>query len=268
MNCSPNRWRSAQTSTCGPTTVTKTTQTASITRVAKRGTTAFHAYATLYARVKNKRYTLAVRRLKDGDTASSVLAEFFGVLDGLDAGVKAVYLDRGFYDSKCLTLLQAHNYAYVIPIIRWGEAIQQELSEGWSRVIQHDLTGKLDGHSWTVDFPVYIDCTYLNGKYDENGVARHGYAADAPFIDSPRDARYHYSKRFGIESSYRLFEQAIATTTTRDPTVRLLYVVVTRERLAVTVRRPPRRRLWWWPYKEFVNMIRERLAATFDRFHR
>jgi len=69
----------------------------------------------------------------------------FGVLDGLDAGVKAVYLDRGFYDSKCLTLLQAHNYAYVIPIIRWGEAIQQELSEGWSRVIQHDLTGKLDG---------------------------------------------------------------------------------------------------------------------------
>jgi len=52
-----------------------------------------------------------------------------------------------------LTLLQAHNYAYVIPIIRWGEAIQQELSEGWSRVIQHDLTGKLDGHSWTVDFP-------------------------------------------------------------------------------------------------------------------
>ena len=26
---------------------------------AKRGTTAFHAYATLYARVRNKRYTLA-----------------------------------------------------------------------------------------------------------------------------------------------------------------------------------------------------------------
>jgi len=47
--------------------------------VAKRGTTAFHAYATLSTRVKNKRYTLAVRRLKDGDTASSVLAEFFSV---------------------------------------------------------------------------------------------------------------------------------------------------------------------------------------------
>jgi len=130
---------------------------------AKRGTTAFHAYATLYARVKNKRYTLAVRRLVDGDTASTVLAEFLGILDGLDLSVQAVFLDREFYDSKCLTLLQAHNHAYVMPIVRWGKTIKQELSEGWSRVIQHDLTAKLDGHSWTVEFPVYIDCTYQNG---------------------------------------------------------------------------------------------------------
>jgi len=108
--------------------VTKTTQTASITRVAKRGTTAFHAYATLYAReeqTRGHRWRYAVSKTAIPQVVSS-LSSFFGVLDGLDAGVKAVYLDRGFYDSKCLTLLQAHNYAYVIPIIRWGEAIQQE----------------------------------------------------------------------------------------------------------------------------------------------
>jgi len=87
MNCSPNGWRSAQTSTCGYGDEDDTDGL--YHSVAKRGTTAFHAYTTLYARVKNKRYTLAVRRLKDGDTANSVLAEFFGVLDGLDAGVKA-----------------------------------------------------------------------------------------------------------------------------------------------------------------------------------
>jgi hypothetical protein len=93
-----------------------------------------------------------VRRLEDGDTASSVLTEFLGVLDSLDTEVNAVYLDRRFYDSKCLTLLQAHNYAYIVPIIQLGEAIHQELSEGWSRFIHHDLTGKLDGHSWIVEF--------------------------------------------------------------------------------------------------------------------
>ncbi len=36
---------------------------------------------------------LAVRRLVDGDTASDVLAAFLALLDGLDVGVKAVYLD-------------------------------------------------------------------------------------------------------------------------------------------------------------------------------
>ncbi|MDQ2056448.1 ISH3 family transposase [Halobellus sp. H-GB7] len=231
---------------------------------AKRGTTAFHAYATLYARVKNKRYTLAVRRLVDGDTASTVLAEFLGILDGLDLSVKAVYLDREFYDSKCLTLLQAHNHAYVMPIVRWGKKIKQELSEGWSRVIRHDLTAKLDGHSWTVEFPVYIDCTYQNGRYDEHGVARHGYAADAPFIDTPREARDHYAKRFGIEASYRLSEQSIATTTTQNPVVRLLYVVVSlllqnvwrylHWEFVATPRRGGRR-LWKWPFTEFIRMM-------------
>src|SRR5699024_271133 len=47
--------------------------------LAKAGTTTFHGYATLYARVRDKHYTLAVRRLTDGDTASSILAELLGV---------------------------------------------------------------------------------------------------------------------------------------------------------------------------------------------
>jgi len=94
----------------------------------------------LYARVKNKRYTLAVRRLKDGDTASSVPLSS-SRSDGLDAGVKAVYLDRGFYDSKCLYAASGAQLRVRDPDHPVGEAIQQELSEGWSRVIQHDLTG-------------------------------------------------------------------------------------------------------------------------------
>jgi len=114
---------------------------------AKRGTTAFHAYATLYARVENKRYTLAVRRVTHGDTASDVLAEFLGLVDDFDFAVKAVYVDREFYDGKCLTLTQAHNHASVVPIVKWGTKIKNELSEGWSREIEHDLTTVTSGPS-------------------------------------------------------------------------------------------------------------------------
>ncbi|UOO97065.1 ISH3 family transposase (plasmid) [Halococcus dombrowskii] len=238
--------------------------------LAKAGTTTFHGYATLYARVRNKRYTLAVRRLTDGDTASSILAELLGVLDGLDLEVKAVYLDREFYDTYCLTLLAAHNYAFVMPIVKWGEKIQNELSTGWSRVIDHDLQGEIDGHTWTVDFPVYIDCTYQQGKYDEEGVARHGYAVDAPFIETPRQARKHYSRRFGIESSYRLSERSVANTTTQNPAVRFLYVLISfllqnawRYLHWEYVASPRRgaRRLWSWRFDEFLGMVR-RAAET------
>lgn len=88
------------------------------------------------------------------------------------------------------------------------------------------MTGKLDSHSCTAKFPIYIDRTYQNGLYGEHGVARHGYAADAPFIETRQDARYHHAKRFGIEASYRLSEQSIVTTTTQNQVIRLLYVVV------------------------------------------
>jgi polysaccharide deacetylase family protein (PEP-CTERM system associated) len=39
-------------------------------------------------------------------------------------------------------------------------------------------------------------------------VARHDYTVDVLFVDTPHDARYHYSKRFDIQLSYRLSEQA------------------------------------------------------------
>ena len=108
--------------------------------LAKRGTTTFHAYATLYARVRNKRYTLAVRQLVAGETSGDVLGEFLELLDGLDLSVKAVYLDRGFYNSTCLGLLYAYNYAYVIPVVKWSETIKDEHSSGWSRVIEQRVS--------------------------------------------------------------------------------------------------------------------------------
>lgn len=78
---------------------------------------------------------MAVRRLEDGDTASDVLAEFLGLLEHFEFDVKAVYLDSGFYDGKCLTLLQVHNFAYIVPVISWGKEIKRELATGWSREI-------------------------------------------------------------------------------------------------------------------------------------
>jgi len=108
-----------------------------------------------------------VRCLEDGDTVSSVLAEFLGILDGLDTKVKAVYLDLGSYDSKCLTLLQAHNYVYVCRSLSWERQFSR-----WSQKLEpcYRLSPEreFDGHSWTVKFPVYIDCKLSKKTGPEN----------------------------------------------------------------------------------------------------
>ena len=126
------------------------------------------------------------------------------------------------------------------------------------------MTTEFDGHEWTVEFPVLIDCTYQQGRYGDHGVARHGYAVDAPFIDTPRQARKHYGKRFGIEATYRLSESSLISTTTKDATRRLLFVVISllmqnvwrylHWEYAATPRRGGRR-LWWWPFEEFIRMV-------------
>ena len=109
-----------------------------------------------------------------------------------------------------------------------------------------------------------IDCTYKMGRYDDHEVARHGYAADAPFIDTPQQARRHYSKRFGIEATYRLSESSLISTTVTDQMRRLLFVVISllvqnvwrylHWKYAATPRRGGRR-LWWWPFEEFIRMV-------------
>jgi len=95
-------------------------------------------------------------------------------------------------------------------------------------------------------------------------VTRHGYAADAPFIKTPRGAREHYRKRFGIESSYRLTRQSLALTRSRDAGFRLLLFVVSlllqnvwRYLHWMCVAAPRREgcRFLEWSFVEFCNMV-------------
>jgi IS4 transposase len=146
-----------------------------------------------------------------------------------------------------------HAYAYVVPIIKY--AINKELSEGWSRETGHDLTTEFADHGWTVEFPVMIDYPSRMCRDDEHGVGRQRRSRDAPFIDTPQQARQHYSKRFGVEATYQLSESSLIPTTATDQTRRLLFVVVSlllwqnvwrylHWEYAATLRRG-RCRLWW-----------------------
>jgi len=52
-----------------------------------------------------------VARTKRQCLLSKKSGKFLGLLDARNLNVTAVYLDRQFFNSKCLTLMQGHNYA-------------------------------------------------------------------------------------------------------------------------------------------------------------
>jgi putative transposase len=72
-------------------------------------------------------------------------------------------------------------------------------------------------------FQVNIVVKYSKGKYKENGIKHFAYPIYN--INIPiKNTFKEYRKRFGIESSYRLMNQARTHTSTKKPELRLLYV--------------------------------------------
>jgi len=110
-----------------------------------------------------------VRRLEDGHTASSVLAEFLGVLDGLDTEVKAVYLDLGTGER------------YVIPAKAANESTIRLLLADRQ---QESLTVYTDGFrayepleeddAFTREYVVHGDGEYVDGEVHVNTCESHG----------------------------------------------------------------------------------------------
>jgi len=72
-------------------------------------------------------------------------------------------------------------------------------------------------------FTTHIMVKYSKDKYKSKGIKYFPYATYG--MDLPISKTFkEYRKRFGIESSYKLMNQARARTSTKKPVLRLLYV--------------------------------------------
>jgi IS4 transposase len=75
-------------------------------------------------------------------------------------------------------------------------------------------------------FPLAVSVSYQNGDRGKHGEVVRGYVACDLDDRTPTQVERRYRKRSAIETSYRLFRQARATTTTQDPLVRFAFVIV------------------------------------------
>ena len=75
-------------------------------------------------------------------------------------------------------------------------------------------------------FPLAVSVSYQHGDRGKHGEVVQGYVAYNLNNRTSTQNERRYRKRLAIETSYRLFRQARATTTTQDLIVRFAFVIV------------------------------------------
>ena len=189
---------------------------------AKNGTCSFSAYATLYVIKKGKRVTLGIRGVRWADTKAAIITYLLAELSDLNLKIKQLYLDREFFSVAVISWLIALDVPFVMPAIKRGKTggINQFLKGKKSYKAYYTMSSQ-KGKSAT--FELWIVCRYQKGKRGKKGVEYLVYVVHK-VKTSLAHIRQSYRQRFGIESSYRLKNTCRIRTTTKNPTIRLLFV--------------------------------------------
>ena len=188
---------------------------------AKKSTTKFFCYATAYLIRKNKRVTLSFTFVRASDTLFDVLKRVLQMVSDLGIYIKRLYLDREFARTDIIRYLKEQPYVSVIPIPKKGKELKSLLKNKKSYKTSYTMNSQKYG---TVEFPIWIACRYSKGRHGKHGVQMLPYAVIGDCKSGVLEISDEYEHRFGIESSYRLMNQARARTSSRNVSFRLLLV--------------------------------------------
>jgi hypothetical protein len=199
---------------------------------AKGGTTHFFTYATAYAVVRGRRYTLALCRVRAKQTMDHVVRTLLARLVTLGIRIKLLLLDRGFYSVRVIQDLMTCELPFIMPAVKrgkkpttWGGptgtyALAAAKQSQWTTYTLKSA------HEGSVDFDLAVVCHNTRGQRGRHQREALLYATWGVTHHALGWIRATYRSRFGIESSYRQVHQARIRTSSRNPALRLLFVGV------------------------------------------
>lgn len=192
---------------------------------AKSGTTHFHAYASAYVLQRHKRVTVAVAYWQAGESVREVFDRLYQRLHLLNIDLKRLLLDRQFCNVAVLSFLQQQPFQSILPVPVRSNHLRRLRDEAQR---SHRTTYTMQSpQAGAVTIPLYVVRTYLKGRYGKHGVEVHFFTVlGPPWLSSFYRLAQKFRTRFGIESSYRLMNQVRARTSSQDPKLRFLYVVL------------------------------------------
>ena len=197
---------------------------------AKSGTTHFHAYATAYLVKHGRRYTVALTRVEKGITLVEVLKRLLQYANRAGIRPSLLLLDRGFDSVEGIRYLPAARRPFIMPVVSRGRppphprgpsgprGFTVPKRSGWAR---YTLTNTAHRRA-TVS--ICIHCRNWRGRLQRHGRQTLVYAVWGIHPPTTHWVYQVYRTRFGIETSYRQLGEACIRTSTRNPTLRLLFV--------------------------------------------
>jgi len=197
---------------------------------AKSGTTHFFTYATAYAVVRGRRYTLAIYRVRRDDTMHAILKKLLRRLSYIGFQVSLLMLDRGFCSVDVIRYLQRRKQPFLMPLPKRGKKAREDGGPTGSQRLACMKTSCWLKYRMTNDkkrsvyFDVAVVCINLKGHRGNYGREALLYATYGVSHRPLSWVKHTYKTRFGIESSYRQLGQARIKTTTQHPGLRLLFV--------------------------------------------
>jgi cell division protein ZapA (FtsZ GTPase activity inhibitor) len=200
----------------------------------RAGTTHFHAYATACIVQYGHRYTLALTWVRRHESMVVVLRRLIARIRELGVKTKVLLLDRAFYATAVMALLQEEKLPFLMPVMVRGRLAKKtkksRARKQGIRWIKRQKAGSyphsLKNGKQNVEFRVFVAYrTYFHRKKRQRKQQKLLFAAWRVH-GAPTEIRERYRKRFGIESSFRQLRQARIYTCTRNPHLRLVFVAV------------------------------------------
>ncbi|SEP28806.1 Transposase DDE domain-containing protein [Halogranum amylolyticum] len=186
------------------------------------GTSKCHRYLAGFVLCRAKPLIVAVTAVRGDESKNDAVERLLDHVVALPFDVVGFLCDRGFYNRGCIQQLRA-TAPVALPVIGRGERIAEKLETSISYWTEYAM---YEGSERELRFPLAVCVPYQQGNRGKHGLLVRAYVACDLADRTPKEVEALYQKRSAIETAFRTMREARARTTTTNPVIRLLFVVV------------------------------------------
>ncbi len=188
----------------------------------KASTNHFYTYFTMSIIDKSHHLTLFAIPWQKGMKNLTAIQQCIELIDHLGLKIRCLCLDREFYVGEIFQYLLKNHIPHIVPVKASGKELKMMLKGRSSKTFRYTLNEK---SGKPVDLVITNCVVYMKGKKGKHGIVHHAFVVFG-ISPSPRNVRAIYKHRFAIESTYRLRNTVKPKTSTKDPTVRYFYALI------------------------------------------